>query len=128
MITENYVSFETAKLLKEKGFNEYCECFYDTENNDTSIVNGWMYISNSELEEREFVCYSAPTIQMAMKWLREKCIFITLSIISFNLNDLPVWNFDIWRNNNHEYRSSDYFDSYEQTCETAIRYCLENLI
>ena len=24
MITEDYVSFETAKLLKEKGFDELC--------------------------------------------------------------------------------------------------------
>lgn len=41
-ITEDYVSFETAKLLKKKGFDEPCECLYDTENNDVSIVNGWM--------------------------------------------------------------------------------------
>ena len=29
MITEDYVSFETAKLLKEKGFDEPCQYFYD---------------------------------------------------------------------------------------------------
>ena len=28
MITEDYVSFETAKLLKEKGFDEYCKSVY----------------------------------------------------------------------------------------------------
>ena len=28
MITEDYVSFETAKLLKEKGFNEGCSTTY----------------------------------------------------------------------------------------------------
>ena len=27
MITEDYVGFETAKLLKEKGFNECCRAF-----------------------------------------------------------------------------------------------------
>ena len=89
------------------------------------------YCHNSMLErynDTEETNIAAPTLQMTMKWLREKCIFITLNIISFNLNDLPVWNFDIWRNNNHEYRSSDYFDSYEQACESAIKYCLENLI
>lgn len=26
---EDYVSLETAKLLKEKGFNEVCETAYD---------------------------------------------------------------------------------------------------
>lgn len=28
MITEDYVSFETAKLLKEKGFDEKCQKVY----------------------------------------------------------------------------------------------------
>ena len=28
MITEDYVSFETAKLLKEKGFDETCRAFW----------------------------------------------------------------------------------------------------
>ena len=28
MITEDYVSFETAKLLKEKGFDEPCVYVY----------------------------------------------------------------------------------------------------
>jgi hypothetical protein len=34
MITEDYVSFEVAKLLKEKGFNEPCIATYNlvTEN------------------------------------------------------------------------------------------------
>lgn len=29
MITEDYVSFETAKLLKEKGFDESCRAVYE---------------------------------------------------------------------------------------------------
>lgn len=28
MIAEDYVSFEVAKLLKEKGFNEPCRAIY----------------------------------------------------------------------------------------------------
>ncbi len=31
MITEDYVSFETAKLLKEKGFDELCYQKYDSQ-------------------------------------------------------------------------------------------------
>ena len=31
MITEDYVSFETDKLLKENEFNGPCGCLYDTE-------------------------------------------------------------------------------------------------
>ncbi len=121
MITEDYISFELAKLLKEKGFNESTDKQYNLD----KIVGDYNITDRSRHPERYL---DAPTLQMAMKWLREKCIFITLNIISFNLNDLPVWNFDIWRNNNHEYRSSDYFDSYEEACEAAIKYCLKNLI
>ena len=137
MVTEDYVSFDTAKLLKEKGFDEYCKSVYHV--GSVCSVASLGYHNNEgygevidEKQNSDFGKYdnaiSAPTLQMTMKWLREKCISITLNITGFNLNDLPVWNFDIWCNNNHEYRSSDYFDSYEQACEAGIKYCLENLI
>lgn len=131
MITEDYVSFEIAKLLKEKGFDEPCECFYDTENNDTSIVNGWMDISNSELEEREFVCYSAPTIQMAMKWLREeKDVQIEISIVGTDTWKSPtkwMYGFRCQTKDVIDRRNAD-FSSYEEACEAAIKYCIESLI
>lgn len=130
MITEDYVSFEIAKLLKEKGFDEPCECLYDTENNDVSIVNGWMNISNSELEEREFVCYSAPTLQMTMKWLREVHNYnIEIDTIGQKFRNTLFWRSVIY-NLEHDiecYREED-FKSYEEACEAAIKYCLENLI
>lgn len=135
MITEDYVSFETAKLLKEKGFDEPCECLYDTENNNVSIVNGWMNISNSELEEREFVCYSAPTLQMAMKWLREvhglHCHIDYDFVLGWyceitSLNETVEYDYEEMK---HYHPGNDYgFSSAEEACEAAIKYCLENLI
>jgi hypothetical protein len=140
MITEDYVSFETAKLLKEKGFDEPCECLYDTENNDVSIVNGWMTVSNSELEEREFVCYSAPTLQMAMKWLREEHnLFIGIHP-RLSFTDYYWITADIYRvkKKSSFYHMGDGDDyncvaccdgtSFEGDCESAIKYCLEHLI
>ena len=155
MITEDYVSFETAKLLKEKGFDEPCECFYDTENNDPSIVNGWMVISNSELEKREFVCYSAPTLQMAMKWLRETHNVLVIPDYDYECTDksycykiyklgengkperVPIEGVrydmrgesyvDIVAYRDYKRSYSDY-ETYEDACEAGIRYCLENLI
>ena len=136
MITEDYVSFETAKLLKEKGFDEPCECFYDTENNDVSIVNEWMVISNSELEKREFVCYSAPTLQMAMKWLREMYnIFIAINMvpkIPGGIEDKRCYFFQPYKNRIFHNFPLNYsikiYSTYEKTCEAAIKYCLKNLI
>jgi len=126
MITEDYVSFEIAKLLKEKEFDEACHAYYHED--DGKLIESYSAYAIKNMSNPCFFGNGAPTLQMVMKWLREKSIFITLNIISFNLNDSPVWSFDIWHNNNHEYRSSDYFDSYEQACDAAIKYCLENLI
>lgn len=124
MIREDYVSFETAKLLKEKGFDEPCECLYDTENNDVSIVNGWMDTSNSELEEKEFACYSAPTLQMAMKWLREvHKLYMYTAFAGME----EVWFSRIYNKDKH-LKDLDDFNTYEEACETAIKYCLKNLI
>ena len=135
MITEDYVSFETAKLLKEKGFDWDESPFYSEQDRDEWRQNNNYTVPNTSYNpdlpfDSETITLIVPhvSIQMVMKWLREKCIFITLNIICFNLNNLPIWHFVIWRNNNHEYRSSDYFDSYEEACEAAIKYCLENLI
>ena len=67
MIQEAYVSFEIAKHLKEKGFDWECIGYYvDDEPND--VKYSLLGETNSTWESR---CCSAPTLQMAMKWLRE---------------------------------------------------------
>ena len=130
MITEDFVSLEIAKLLKEKGFNEPCECFYDTEHNNIPLVNGWMNMSNSQLEEREFLCYSAPTLQMAMKWLRKEHNIHIAVIVSYHhiprryeAHIMKLENID-----DFILHPQVDFASYEEACEAAIKYCLENLI
>lgn len=131
MIEEAYCSFEVAKLLKEKGFDEPCECFYDTENNDVSIVNGWMDISNSELEEREIVCYSAPTHQMAMAWLREKYgIFIAINNddLDFNWQCYDLINRGSTLDPKILSESYGGFKHYEDAVEVALKFCIKNLI
>ena len=37
-MTEEFVTLETAKLLKEKGFNEYCKNVIDIDNKQTGIL------------------------------------------------------------------------------------------
>lgn len=72
MITEDYVSFETAKLLEEKGFDEAIETLIKPDGIkyflDTNSVNNKKHstIKNSEINiYSEDVC--CPTIQMACK-------------------------------------------------------------
>lgn len=136
MIKEDYVSFEVAKLLQEKGFNGEWHKHY------------WGYFTGKEFLTEgsfspEYDC-PAPTLQMAMKWLREvHNIEIAISYgIIFDHNTLKQvfrYFWSIVKVNglclefplntpgdvcNKEIEAN----SYEETCEAAIKYCLENLI
>lgn len=117
MITEDYVSFETAKLLKEKGFDEYTISYYDKNGSfgfnevDTRVSNG----------------YQRPTIQMAMKWLRE--VHSLWCEISWEGKGL--WCMEVFSLMDEEFIPGSIvheIKSYEEACESAIKYCLENLI
>jgi hypothetical protein len=148
MITEDYVSFETAKLLKEKGFDEYCKSVYHV--GSVCSVASLGYHNNEgygelieEKQNSDFGKYdnaiSAPTLQMAMKWLRE--VHNLECDISFNpyskaSKEPPYWMSISTSKFDNPYHSSilwkslvrTHFDTYEEACEAAIKYCLENLI
>lgn len=110
MINEDYCSFEVAKLLKEKGFNEPV-----TELNKLLIKEGEKPVLKI-------------THQKAMKWLRETRD-IVISIFPTIETDMIVredYNYAIYKNKTVVYQSCS--TSYEEACEAAIRCCLENLI
>jgi len=126
-ITEDYVSFKTAKLLKKKGFNEECEYFYDEyEDEDEYVIcsNGGSAYNDDEHP----TYYSMPTLQMAMKWLREVYkIFITILFIE----DTNYFAYTIENLDTKKYLSTSKdtsYNNYEEACEAAILYCLKNLI
>lgn len=125
MITEDYVSFEIAKLLKEKGFNEATFHDYDEEG------KRWF--------EEVLVCHNSqggiacPTLQMAMKWLREVHNYsISICLDSYvEPYDNQYYIFIRRRKDKYDEISpceQVYFDSYEEACEAAIKYCIESLI
>ena len=151
MITEDYVSFETAKLLKEKGFDEKCRALYtfwfdEVEGPKEDEAENW------NIEPKYF---SAPTLQMAMKWLREVHNILLVVDYEYECDTTPYY-FKIYRlgengkperviikgvsydkdNNATEHivgyrdweRSKGDYLTYEEACEEAIKYCLKNLI
>lgn len=131
MITEDFVSFETAKLLKEKGFDVPClTCWYiGSEAHEKFNDSPFNY---NEIKS-EFEWLSRPTLQMAMKWLRE---VHKIHIQIWILEEKGYW-FDIEKILNDQYKHKSlystglediYFETYEQACEAAIKCCLENLI
>ncbi len=128
MITEDYVSFETAKLLKEKGFNENT----DKQFNSDKIVGDYNITDRSRYPEKYL---DAPTLQMAMKWLREAHkIGVFPSIYAFtvgkNGSAKHVYGTAIINLETYELMTDDIMPmpTYEEATETAIKYCLENLI
>lgn len=136
MITEDYVSHEVAKLLKEKGFDFCCEFQYINCSSGYPFLtdirdDAGCYYKNSEIGQDE---YSAPTIQMAMKWLREvHNLFIFISTWLRHKDGTVQYYYEIRNLNDKDFETISSctikeFDSYEKTCEAAIKYCLENLI
>ena len=136
MIEEDYVSFETAKLLKEKGFNEKCRTLYtfwfdEVEGPKEDEAENW------NIEPKYF---SAPTIQMTMRWLREvHHLFIGVEPrLSFTDYYWITANVYRVRKKNSLYHAEPVDDyscvascdgtSFEDACEAAIKYCLEKLI
>ena len=121
---EDYVNFEIAKLLKDKGFDWGCYKVYNTE----GVVSISTVIedvpTNYKNREYYFLC---PTQQMTMKWLREK---YKLNII-ISIDDLD-WFYSIidYTHKGDVKMLNDLagFNSYESACEAGIKYCLENLI
>ena len=115
MITEDYVSFQTAELLKEKGMDKSCFKHYVQKNN------------NDGTSEAVTVC----TLQIAMKWLRK--------VHNIHIDIDPDWAskggfavigycFNIHSIVNPWYEDLVTYPTYEQAVEAAIKYCLENLI
>lgn len=135
MITEDYVSYETAKLLKEKGFDERVKSYY-TESGLEGYMLALKATKNTELGDG-FI--SRPTLQMVMKWLRE---VQALNIYARGVwKDVEVqycdwepavvgyeWFVESLTDDAYSKMSVEQFLTYEEACESAIKYCLENLI
>ena len=146
MITEDYVSFETAKLLKEKGFSENTEheIWYVIKQFSTGCHwNSCTYkVGDITREYNDDCCIPMPTLQMAMKWLREvHNLFIEIQCygceanekahfeFSYVISEYVKFNTGICTTFGLEERNAkSRFPSYEDACEAAIKYCLENLI
>ena len=118
MITENYVSFETAKLLKEKGFNLWCyKCYgdavyhkgipisFDEEcelkdeglEDEIEYVEVWcLYDFGCDNRKEDVKVYAAPTLQRAIKWLEEVHHILVVADYIYECTDTS-WVYKIYR-------------------------------
>lgn len=123
MITEDYVSFEIAKLLKEKGFPQTILSANNYFKRNTYKIDGKLMTADENL--------SVPTIALAMKWLREQEWFICIIPLAFYCGEkASKFGYNIWAGDNLEVDefSTPKFNTYKEACEAAIKYCLKNLI
>ena len=128
MIQEAYVSFETAKLLKEKGFDELCHSHYDMINRHRLNENGFHW-ENSDYDTIGIKKIACPTQQMAMCWLREvHHVAITLHSTSLVSGAFLYKPFINCYGKYLDYIDNVEYPRYEEACEAAIKYCLEHLI
>jgi hypothetical protein len=124
MVEERYCSYEVSTLLKEKGFDIGCYGRYSTHSKE------FHFDATRKCENHDLFTIAAPTHQMAIKWLREKGIYITIVY-----GDYPSLNKVFWTpqiNSLKEFDLPDDFyedyDEYEDAVEAALKHALENLI
>jgi len=115
------VSFQIAKLLKEKGFNEEVRDYY--EEKDGTFYHSQYFRDNISINEKHKGFVTAPTIAEVVMWLYEKHgIWISV----FSTDDVTMFSYKISCRQGHNY--SPNFNSPTEAYEAAIVYTLNNLI
>lgn len=120
MITEDYVSFGIAALLKKKGFSEECNTYFISDDEIAAIP-----------VKRDFnnhgIFLSAPTLQLAMKWLREvHGLFISIGNddLNYNWQIIDVKNRTDNLDPTYLTESHAGYETYEEAAEAALKYSL----
>lgn len=124
MITDELVSFETAKLAKERGFDVPTHYAYNE--NCQKAMYMELCLNRNTKDSRSI---SAPTQSLLQRWLREKKGYY---VYPFFDNESRRWTWvcrelpsGMWIELDLEER---YFDTYELALEDAELYCLKNLL
>jgi hypothetical protein len=122
-MTEELITLETAKLLKEKGFNEYCK---DIIREDNGRMMQSVFRTNKDLPKG---AYSRPTQSIAAKWLREtKNLHISI------IRNACGYGYDICKADNGTHITDGIFkgpndggqwDTYEEALEAGIQKALK---
>ncbi|WP_288888059.1 hypothetical protein [uncultured Eubacterium sp.] len=125
MITEDYCSYEVAKLLKEKGFDIFKPYGWDEELFDKEHPRNFSLGFDSK--EHWISC---PSQSIAMKWLREVYglhIWVDYSRLDCNEKQPYLWNI-VETKIDGDYWEGTYNKSPKNAVESALNYTLKNLI
>lgn len=127
-ICEQFVSFDTAKLLKEAGFEEMVNsCFmYDdkADEYEYEFVNGYAIVKKALRDNYNGYenTISRPTQAFAARWLRE---VYNVAIYSLYDDDMEQWFYvvDAFTKNPviNGFQSGSEYDDYESAFEDGLR-------
>ena len=131
MIEESYVSFGTARMLKEAGFDVPTRKYYEVDDDGeaTRLFDHGTYDHN----RFGYKNYSCPTQALAARWLREvHDTFVKMERVgSFDGKEFRFyWSFSIISVSTACLKSisGGRYDSYEEALEVGIAKCLEQII
>ena len=138
---EYYVSLEVAKLLKEAGFDWKCMCYYTLINPKVHTPNNGVIAFMKKYEElfknhnetKLLPIYSAPTLDVAQRWLREVKDIYTMVFKDFAT--INGWHYFVvkkedWESGNESnfYQQESNHHTYEEAQETGIKKALEIIL
>ena len=128
---EQLITFETAKLAKEKGFfqetNRLEIPYYNYKGEFKGDVSDWRirkYIRGEDTSDIEFV--SAPTQSLLAKWLREEHNIIVL--VDYEGIDGYYYKFYSYKEGNKNYDASGKnYNTYEDAYEIGLQEALKQI-
>ena len=149
-MNEEFVPFELAKKLQEKGFKQKCLAYYDVEDNvgllyNTQYTDEALPCQYTDLlrchntgeaetqPDDSGFCVDAPTISQVLKWLREeKKIHVVVDVFHDGWDTLIYTDIHTDYIGDYQYNYIDRGDlarsTYEETVLDSIEYIIDNLI
>ncbi len=124
MIEEQFVSFDTARMLKEAGFRELTKTHYS---NSGQV---WETAMPADYND-DFNCNTCnrPTLALAARWLREKHHINVYACFDYEKFDERKWFFTrehtMVNDDSAVYCSIMNYKSYEEALEAGLKHCLE---
>lgn len=128
-IEEDLCSFDVCQMLKEKGFQFLAmigSMWIDSENKVSMRTDETIITWDNG--------FKVPVVShaLAMKWLREKGVYLNIRIALNRMEDDVInnihWVVDILDFNSGEWKNNDIWtDTYEEAVEAALKYAIKNL-
>tara|TARA_R110000796_G_scaffold118353_3_gene231973 strand:- start:4804 stop:5190 length:387 start_codon:yes stop_codon:yes gene_type:complete len=119
---DELIEFETAKLAKEKGFDELTPNLYIVDPDvRTAKANENGRTNSNYIERKDYKVYSRPTQSLLQRWLREVHKINNLNIIPDGEGNYVPWKGLLTMNNLYLFHKELKFKTYEKALEAKLQ-------